>query len=70
MIEQQPSHLERTDYPNLLAALHDADGVAADLVTATDGQLLVPAEHIAFLTRRLHQLVRGCIRVAREEGTP
>jgi len=63
-------HLDRTDYPSLLAALQDAETVAADLEKVIAGELLVPTDRIEFLTRRLRQLVHGCIRVACEEGTP
>lgn len=68
MSDSTERHLERHDYDGFLEALQDADAVAVDLIQAVQGQLLVPAERVEFLTRRLRQLVIGCIRAA--DGQP
>lgn len=53
-------HLESMEYATLAEALTDAERVASDLLGVLDGQLVVPAEHVEFLARRLRVLVRSC----------
>lgn len=65
--QQLADHQSRSEYPDLLTALHDADRVASDLLNALAGQVVVPADRLEFLTRRLRGLVRACIDV--EQGS-
>jgi hypothetical protein len=53
-------HLESMEYADLAEALVDAERVATDLLAVLDGQLVVLAEHVEFLARRLRVLVRSC----------
>lgn len=61
-------HRSRLDYSSFIDALLDADRVVDDLRTNGADQLLVNAEDLDFTIRRLHVLLRGCIRSAQEAG--
>ena len=53
-------HLTRSDYVGAEVALWDAHRVLCDLERIADGQLVVPVDQFAFLTRRARELVRAC----------
>jgi len=55
----RPLHQTRTDV-TVLEALDDAERVAADIAHLAEcGALLVPADELHFLARRLQQLTQG-----------
>ncbi|MCM0622842.1 hypothetical protein [Nocardioides bruguierae] len=53
--EERPSRQHRDSYESYRQAIEDADRVALDLIKQVDGQLLVPADEVIFLARRLRQ---------------
>ncbi|MFC6154048.1 hypothetical protein [Nocardioides yefusunii] len=56
-------HLSTDQYADVRQALEDADRVAGDIITCVTetGALLVDANKVEFLARRLQALTRGCL---------
>lgn len=60
-VDRSREHLDTESYGSITTALLHARRVAEDLKATTKGQLVVPADELDFLTRRLVDLVDACL---------
>jgi hypothetical protein len=49
--------------PTALEALHEADSMLVDLIGSTSSELLVSADHVREIARRVDAIILGCIQV-------